>query len=189
VFVSPPVDGWVLAVSAWFPYPVAIDAHHDIGEKFDVLFSRLMTRFGDVQFFGSYRGVGLVTWARALGGAPMRIFGCADGGVLANFGEQTSEEAQLGFANLSGLSPLDAGDKIFAIAGEQGAEKDRLIASGISFRDAQARVRENGRDAIPDETDVTDLAALWSIDPTRLSDQDHPRGLGLAARLPNNLMQ
>jgi hypothetical protein len=29
----------------------------------------------------------------------------------------------------------------------------------------------------------------WSIDPRELSEQDHPLGLGLAARLPQNLMQ
>jgi hypothetical protein len=176
-------------VSTRFPYPVAIDAHCDIGRKFDVLFSRLMKHFGDVQFFGSHRVVDFVTWARALEGEPTRIFGFGDGDILANFGPQTSEEAQLGFANLGGLPPPDACDRPFVIAEEQDAEKDRLIASGLSRQDASARVRETGRDAIPDESDVVDLAARWSIDPTRLSDQDHPAGLGLAARLPPDLMQ
>ena len=32
---------------------------------------------------------------------------------------------------------------------------------------------------------MVELAALWSLDPSRLEDQDHPVGLGLAARLPN----
>jgi hypothetical protein len=36
---------------------------------------------------------------------------------------------------------------------------------------------------------VVELAALWSIDPSRLEEQDHPVGLGLAARLPNDLKQ
>jgi hypothetical protein len=164
-------------VSAWFPYPVAIEAHHDIGRKFDVLSSRLMRQFGDVQFFGSHRVAGLVTWARALGGKPTRIFGFADGDVLANDGDQTAEEAQLGFANLSGLTPGDASDRIFALADERDADERGLIARGIC------------RDPIPDETDVADLAALWSVDPTRLSDQDHPPGLGLAVQLPSDLMQ
>jgi hypothetical protein len=44
---------------------------HDIGRKFDVLFSRLTKRFADVQFFGSYRVVSFVAWApqRERGGA------------------------------------------------------------------------------------------------------------------------
>src|SRR5262249_20631 len=82
-FVSAPINGWVLGVSSWLPYPVAEEAqmeppHDEIGRKFDVLFSRLMSRFGDVQFFGSHRGVGFVTWTRAVDGKPVRIFGFAD---------------------------------------------------------------------------------------------------------------
>jgi hypothetical protein len=189
LFVSPPVSGWVLAVGFWLPYPVAIEANRDIGERFDVLFSRLMKRFDDVQFFGSYRVVGFVTWARAMKGKPLRIFGFGDDGVLANFGEQTPEEAKLGFADLTGLSPPDATDKIFTIEEENFAEMRRLEKSGLSSREARVRVRQNGRVALLDETDVVDLAALWSIDPMRLSDQDHPPGLGLAARLPKHLTQ
>jgi hypothetical protein len=194
VFVSPPVSGWVLAVSSWWPYPVAIEAEaqteyqYGIGRRFDVLLSRLMRRFDDVQFFGSHRGSGFVTWARALNGKPVRVFGYADE-VMANFGEQTPEEAQLRFANLSGLSPADALDKMFAIADEQTTEEDELIASGLSRREARARLNQIRRDAIPDEKDVVDLAALWSIDPIQPLAQDDPHSLGLAARLPEDLAQ
>lgn len=77
VFVSPPVSGWVLVVGAphVLPHPVApTECFHDIGRKFDVLFSRLMKRFADVQFFGSYRVVSFVAWARAQNGEPNRVF-------------------------------------------------------------------------------------------------------------------
>jgi hypothetical protein len=188
LFMSAPISGWVLAVSSWLPYPT-VETHHDIGRRFDALFYRLMTRFDDVQFFGSHRVVDFVTWARALNGKPIRIFAHADGQVLMNVGEQTSDEAKLGFANLSGLSPSAATDKIFAIAEEQAAEEGKLVASGLSRREARARVRQNGRHAFPNESDVVELAALWSIDPTQPPDQDHPLGLGLAARLPENLTQ
>jgi hypothetical protein len=155
------------------------------------LFCPLMKRFDDVQFFGSHRVVDFVAWARALKGKPVRIFAWtgSEDAVLANVGEQTLEEAKLKFADLSGLSPSDAVDKMFAIEEEQGAEQDKLVASGLSRREALTRVRQNGRGGFPDETDVVELAALWSIDPSRLSDQDHPHGLGLAARLPENLAQ
>ena len=190
VFASPPVSGWVFMVGFWLPYPVApTEPYHDIGRKFDVLFSRLMKRFDDVQFFGSYRVVGFVAWARALKGTPMRIFAYADGEVFANLGEQTPEEAKLKFANLTGLSPRDARDKIFKIAEEQETEESALVARGLSPREASARVWQNGREAIPGERDVVELAALWSIDPTNLSNQESSLGLGLAARLPKNLMQ
>jgi hypothetical protein len=194
-FISPPISGWVFAVSTSWPYPVAIEAEyqteyqHDIGRRFDLLFSRLMKKFDDVQFLGSHRVVDFVVWARALNGKPRRIFAHADGEVLANFGEQAPEEVKLGFANLSGLSPSDATDRIFEVAEEQDAEADGLVANGLSRREALAKVRENGRHAMPDEKDVIDLAALWSIDPLRLESQKHPVGLGLAARLPKDLAQ
>ena len=142
----------------------------------------------DVQFFGSYRVVGFTAWARALKGKAMRIFAYADGEVFANVGEQTPEEAKLRFANLTGLSPPDARDKILKIAEEQEAEEDALVASGLSRQEALARVRENGR-AFPEEEDVVELAAMWSIDPRRLPNEAHLRGVGFAARLPKNVMQ
>lgn len=190
VFISPPLSGWVLVVGFSLPYPT-IETHHDIGKRFDILFSRLMERFDDVQFFGSYRVVDFTAWARGLKGIPMRVFAWSgsDGTVLANIGEQTPEEAKLGFPDLSGLSPSDAGDRIFELAEQQGAEESALIASGLSGREARARLRQNGRHAFVDETDVVKLAGLWSIDPTQLSNPDHPPGVGLAARLPKDLAQ
>jgi hypothetical protein len=197
IFVSPPLCGWVLVVGPSLPYPTDVthqdmsEAQHDIGRRFDAQFSRLMKRFDDVQFFGSHRVAEFVAWARAVQGKPMRSFawsGC-DGVVAANAGEQTPEEAKLNFINLTGLSPSDAGDKIFEIAGEQQDEADALVASGLSRPEAVARVRQKRRGDFPGETDVIELAALWSIDPSRLEDQDHPPSLGIAAHLPKNLYQ
>ena len=89
-----------------------------------------MQRFDDVQFFGSHRVVDFVAWARAVKGKPTQIFAWSgsDGAVLANIGEQTPEEAKLGFSNLSGLSPSDTADKIFAI------EQDFCNRGGASRR-------------------------------------------------------
>jgi hypothetical protein len=150
-----------------------------------------MVRFDDVQFFGSYRVVDFVAWARARKGKPVRIFSWSgsEGTVLANAGEQTPEEAKLGFPDLSGLSPSDAGDRIFELAEQQNAEESALIASGLSGREARARLRQNGPHAFVDETDVVKLAGLWSIDPTLLSSEDHPPSLGLVVRLPSDLAQ
>jgi hypothetical protein len=190
VFASPPVNGWILVVGLSLPYPTN-ETHHDIGKRFDLLFSRLMQRFDDVQFFGSHRVSDFVTWARAVNGKPMRIFAWSgsNGEVLANFGEQTPEETKLGLINLTGLSPSDAVDRIFKIVGEQQDETDALVARGLSLREALAKVRQNGRGNFPSEIDVVELAALWSLDPSQLEQQDHPVGLGLAARLPKDLAQ
>lgn len=187
-FVSPPVDGWIFILSPWLPYP-SLETEHAIGQKFEALFSQLMQRFEDVQFFGSYRVVGFVAWARALKGKPIRMFSYADGDVMQNDGKQTPEEAQLGFADLSGFSASDAGEEIFRIGEARDEEEDSLVASGLSRGDARAKILQKGRDPIPDEADVVELAALWSIDPTQLPRQDDPPGAGFAFRLPEHLKQ
>jgi hypothetical protein len=127
-------------------------------------------------------------WASGLA-TVYRAWSGSNGEVLANLGERTPEVAKLGIINLTGLSPSDAVDRIFKIVSEQQDEADALVASGLSRREALARVRQNGRGSFPSETDVVQLAALWSIDPSRLEEQDHPVGSGLAARLPKDLMQ
>jgi hypothetical protein len=192
VFLSPSISGWVLVVSFGLPYPVAPGLpDHEIGKKFDVLFARLMRQFDDVQFFGSYRVVGFVAWARALQGRPVRVFAYADGDgeVRANIGQQTPEEAKLRFADLSGLSPTAARDKLNEMAKQREAEESALVAKGLTPRDAHAKVQKNAREPFPDEHDVVQLAGLWSIDPSRLSHQLYPPALGLAATLPRNMMQ
>jgi len=175
-FASPAISGWVLVVGLSLPHPT-IETHHDIGKRFDVVFSRLMRRFDDVQFFGSYRVCDFVAWACAVKGKPIRIFAYFGSEVLANVG------------NLSGLSPSDANDEMYRIAEKNSAELDKLCVAGLSRREALKLVRQNGRSDFPGETDVVDLAALWSIDPIQLGDQDHPFSLGLAARVPENLKQ
>jgi len=176
VFVSPPVSGWVMAVSTSWPYPTA-ETHHDIGKKFDLLFSRLMKRFDDVQFFGSHRVVDFAAWARAVDGKPIRLFGWSgcNGEVFMNSGSQTPEEAKLGLVDLSGLSLQDSTDAIFKAAEEDGEKED----AG----------EESTRRAFPNEDVVVELAGLWSIDPSMLHEQDVPPGVGLTARLPNALRQ
>jgi len=186
LFIAPPINGWVLAVGSWLPYPTA-ETHHDIGAKFDTMFAVLMRRFDEVQFFGSHRVSDYCAWARAINGEPVRIFAYG-GEVLMNLGDQTPEEAKLGLPDLSGLSLSDAEDKLFTVAEELDAEQERLVASGLSQDEAYERVYGD-RHAFPTDEDVVALAALWSIDPTRLSEGDHAPGLGLVVRLPEDMRQ
>ena len=166
-FVSPPVDGWIFVVSRALPYPT-VETQHNTGKDFDELFGGLMKRFEDVQFFGSYRVSGFCAWARALGGKLVRAYSYGDE-LMMNFGDQTAEEADLGLVDLSGLSVFDAEAKLSSIAEVQMEDQEQPDAHGRLF---------------PDEADVVELASFWSIDPTQLSEQDHPVGLGLVARLP-----
>lgn len=41
--------------------------------------------------------------------------------------------------------------------------------------------------ALHNEEDVTNLAALWSLDPTKLSELDLPMSLGSVGRLPKQI--
>jgi hypothetical protein len=146
-------------------------------------FARLAALFSEVHFFCSYRVVGYVAWARTRQGEPPRAFAFMDD-VLVNIGDQSREEAKLGFPNLTGLSPAAATDRIFELAQARDEEEDKLVAAGLSRKDASARVRQSGRHSLPDEENVVDLAALWSIDPSRLEEKEHPPGLGIAGILP-----
>ena len=156
------------------------------------MFARLTQRFDEVQFFGSHRVVDFVAWARAIGRKPIRIFSYVGGGegVLANVGAQTPEEVQLRLADLSGLSPTDANDRMFALAEQQDRAEEDLRKSGLSPHDARERVRDSNPRPFPDETDSTALAARWSIDRTGLEDErDHPPGVGFVARLPKTMRE
>lgn len=162
IFLSSPVKGWVFVVGSSLPYPVmhTADRHGGIGQKFDTVLSRLTRNFLEVQFFGSYRVVGFVAWARAQKDKPTRVFAFGDGDVYANIGNQTQEEASLHFLNLSGLSPRAASERLFSVDGK-----------------------------LPSETDVLRLAALWSLDPAQLPEVDTPLSLGLVVELPKALGQ
>ena len=105
-----------------------------------------------------------------------------------NVGDQTPEEAKLGLPDLSGLSLSDAEDKLFSVAEGLDAEQEKLVESGLSQGEAYERAYQ-GCHAFPNEQDVVALAALWSIDPTQLSERDHAPGLGLIVRLPEAMRQ
>lgn len=148
IFVSPPLEGWVLVVGTSLPYPVmhTEDRHNGIGQKFDKLAQRLSQRFDDVQFFGSYRVVGFIAWARFLKGEMVRVFSFGEG-LYANLGKQTHEEALLKLPCLDGLSLSEAEDKIFTFF-DKDEDEDSL---------------ENC--VFLDETGVIEMAELWSINP------------------------
>jgi hypothetical protein len=95
----------------------------------------------------------------------------------------------LRFADLTGLAPLAANDELFRLAEEQSAEQERLVASGLSRREAIARTRQVGPKSFPDERDVLDLAGMWSVNRMDTPEQDHPLNLGSVAHLPENLVQ
>ena len=155
-FISPAVDGWVFIASTALPYPaIEGESAKTTGRKFEQLVQRLTSNFAEVQFFGSYRVINFVAWARYVAGQPTRVFAMADE-VLVNIGTQTAEEARLGFTDISGLNAQAASARLFS---------------------------EGGR--LPDEDDVLQLATAWSLDPSRLSERPRPAALGLLLNWPD----
>jgi len=186
VFVSPPIDGWVMAVGFGLPIPDHRDpktqGRGKVDPRFDVLFSTLAKRFPDVQFFASYRVVGLSAWARARAGRIERVFAYADGEVYANLGAQTAEEKTLGFLDVSGLSPLAAREAIFRNAEELDAKEGALLAGGMDGKSAQRMALGSRRAPIPGEDDPIDLAGKWSVYPLRLDERKLAPSLGVVGR-------
>jgi hypothetical protein len=118
VFVTPPVDGWVLAASTRFPDPG--DKQHE--DKATPVLTRLSQAFGEVQYFGTYDDLGWHAWARFVKGAAVRKLAYLgeQGLVIWAEGEPTPEERKLGLLyTAKGLAkpPYPREENVFALAG------------------------------------------------------------------------
>ena len=89
LFVSPPVNGWVLVVGSLLP-----DSSEDVDACFRFL-NRLSRELGEVQFFSVNRAVGHHAWARFENGRVLRGYAWA-GETLWNQGHKTWGERKLG---------------------------------------------------------------------------------------------
>ena len=104
VFVTPPVDGWILAVGA--ALGDALDWER-LGPGDDWT-TQLSSRLGtEVQLFSTHRGVEWHAWMRANSGVLERAYAyAADDGVVADVGDITEAEDELG-CELTGWSDED----------------------------------------------------------------------------------
>lgn len=88
LFISPPVDGWVLVVGSSLP-----DPEDDPDESFHFL-RRISVELGHVQYFGVNRVLNHHAWAIVDSGDVFRAFAWADE-VLWNQGVMTAAEREL----------------------------------------------------------------------------------------------
>jgi hypothetical protein len=116
VFVTPPVDGWVLATSTRFP---------------DTLLARLSHQFDEVQYFGTHEDIGWVAWARYVNGVATRKFAYlgGHGAILWNEGDPTPDERALNLdfstkAIRDGGVPEEA--NVFALAAKWSVDPSTL---------------------------------------------------------------
>jgi len=89
LFISPPVNGWILVVGSLLPEP-----SEDVDACFRFL-QRLSRELGEVQFFSVNRAVGHHAWARFECGRAIRGYAWA-GETLWNQGHKTWAERKLG---------------------------------------------------------------------------------------------
>lgn len=103
VFVTPPLNGWVLAASISL-LDIADKTRPD---KPLPLIELLATRFPDVQYFGTHRIVEYHAWLRAIDGKIVRSFAYLGerSEVLCDEGECTAEEKALGLIYDDSRSP------------------------------------------------------------------------------------
>lgn len=98
VFVSPVLDGFVLAVG---------DGLFALAERQEEL-NALAAQFSEVQYFASHRVSSSYCWARYKAGRCLRAYCTEDGRVLRNTGALTPEEQALGFGAFPAQDGQDA---------------------------------------------------------------------------------
>lgn len=152
VFVTPPVDGWTLVLGLGFP---SFDSAERTRE-FLGLIDKISTSFPEFYYFGTHRVVEFQSWVKVEGGKIQRAYAYLGerGETLYESGKKTDEEMALGFAFFDERSPEAESEEYF--------ERTDL--------------------RFPDEEDVMNIAAAWTID-TQTLDQRTETGTGHLGRV------
>ncbi len=90
VFVTPPLNGWVLAVGTGLPDP----SDPALLPAWRALLARASQLFGQAYFFASHRGSSYSAWARYRNGNEERLFAFADE-TIHNVGLPSAEEQEI----------------------------------------------------------------------------------------------
>ena len=109
VFVTPPIEGWVLATSRDFP---SIYPHDTSDPGAGSWVAELASQFDEVQYFQTHRVVESHVWYRFQQGVCVRAYAYLgeSGETLINFGENTPEEDELGFDFVDDANELEEDD-------------------------------------------------------------------------------
>jgi hypothetical protein len=140
LFVSPPLQGWILVMGAGLP-----DPSDDVDVCFRFL-TELSRRVGHVQLFKADATLMHHAWARVEAGRVVRAYGWA-GGVVWNQGMKTRAESELGLKCFGyGEGPRPA-DWSFNELISANVEKVPLLAARWSLNPAEldARLVERSR--------------------------------------------
>lgn len=142
IFVAPPIDGWTLVET---DLNFTADTSENINTLENIL-RDLSEKFGEAQYFGSYRVVDYASWYRFKNGKLVRGYSYAGGanGYYVNKGKTTPEETKLGYGDISN----------FTI--------DELNSAPHIPYD------KNGITIWPDEEHPALIAENWSLNPLKL---------------------
>lgn len=140
LFISPPLQGWILVMGAGLP-----DPSEDVDECFRYLME-LSRRLGHVQMFKADATLMHHAWARVEAGRVVRAYGWANG-TLWNQGLRTDAEKELGLKCFG----YGEGTQVMAWGGDEllasNVEKVPLLAARWSLNPAEidARLVERSR--------------------------------------------
>lgn len=115
----------------------------------------LGSQFIEVQYYLAYPALDCFAWARVIDGKLVRAYAITDEGVVWNKGKPTKEEKTLGM-------------KLYEV---RGVKKRRGSAEGELV-------------LYPTEQHVMQVAAKWSLDPTKLDTMPLPPAQGVLGRAP-----
>ncbi len=149
VFVTPPIDSWVLCVG--WPLVASVDARPpEFGLRATEWATTLQT---EVQYFATHRVVEAHAWARARPSGLERayLYVGESGETVLDEGPPTEEEKALGFA-------------FFDPSSDEAQADDYWDREDLTY---------------PDESHVVALAARWSVDPTAFDGRDLEVGPGM----------
>lgn len=145
-------------VNGW-TFVVGLSLPHPVGRQFVDKLTPLMVglggRFIEIQYYFSYPLLDFFAWARVADGRLVRAFAIGDEGIVWSKGKPTPDERSLGLKMF----------ELRGISGRRGDAGGELILH-------------------PTEDHVMRLAERWSLDPTRLGENDAPPALGFVALAP-----
>lgn len=136
IFVYPPIQNWVLILNP-------LDGLTQ-EEQYEHL-KKISIKYGEVQFFGSFRGVSYSAWMKFLNGETIRAYSVADGEIFKNEGELTIMEEEF-------------------IKNE--------IRNAMDDEELEWINGEGKFVSISDEENVLKMAEFWSINPDKLDKMD-----------------
>jgi hypothetical protein len=134
IFVYPPINNWILVLNPLGGLTT--------DERYEHL-KKLSCKYGEVQFFGSFRGVSYSAWMKFLNGKAIRAYSVADGKIFNNEGDLTEMEKEF----------------------IEKAIRNAMFNEELEWINGEGKLL-----SISDEENVLKMAEKWSINPDKIDE-------------------